>query len=432
MNPETASGNPSTVAGTRIASTAVIGLGYVGLPTALALLGAGRRVVGLDRSERRLEDVRRGRVDLSAADRDLLSAHLGREALELTADPAALAGVDAVLVCAPTPVDGRLVPDRSALEAACAAAVAHARPGQTLVLTSTSNVGTTRELLAGPLLARGLRPGRDVFVACAPERINPGGPVPASAGARVVGGVTAECGRRAAAALAPTAAGAHLVGSPEAAEMTKLVENTFRAVNIALANEFATVCGHLGLEAVEVVEAAATKPFGYMPFYPGPGAGGHCIPCDPHYLLWQLRGQGLPTPVIDSAMAAIAERPHAVVRRVREVLADRGTPLRGARVLVLGATYKPGVADVRESPALTVLDRLRGAGALAAYYDPLVPALTVGGERLAREPKPWQREWDLVVVHTVHPGQDLSWIGDQVPVLDTTYRHAGTGDRSTL
>ncbi|MET8583064.1 nucleotide sugar dehydrogenase [Streptomyces collinus] len=405
----------------------IIGLGYVGLPTALALLESGLRVIGVDVDPARLDAIRDQRVDLVPDDHARLRAHTGdgpgADRFVLTTDPAALRAAEAVLICVPTPVDEHLVPDLRALAGACATAAAHAMPGQTVVLTSTSYVGTTRDLLLGPLAERGLRVPEDVSVAYAPERIDPGSTDHTqSTTPRVVGGVSPECTRRAADVLRRTGAEVHEVLSPEAAEMTKLLENTFRAVNIALANEFATICGELGLEALEVIQAAATKPYGFMPFFPGPGVGGHCIPCDPHYLLWQLRGKRVASPLIDTAMTAIATRPQAVVQRAREVLADAGTPLRAARVLVVGAAYKPGVADLRESPSLEIMAALREAGAEVAYTDPLIPSVPLGGRPLLSEREPGERDWDLVLVHSVHPRQDLSWIGDDVPVLDTTYR----------
>ncbi|MFG2456875.1 nucleotide sugar dehydrogenase [Streptomyces sp. NPDC048523] len=405
----------------------IIGLGYVGLPTALALLESGLTVIGLDVDPARLDAIRAHRVDLVPDDHRRLRAHTGdgpgADRFVLTTDPMALRAAEAILICVPTPVDDHLVPDLRALSGACATAAAHAVPGQTLVLTSTSYVGTTRDLLLDPLAERGLRVPEDLSVAYAPERIDPGSTEHTqSTTPRVVGGVSPECTRRAADVLRRTGAEVHEVLSPEAAEMTKLLENTFRAVNIALANEFATICGELGLEALEVIQAAATKPYGFMPFFPGPGVGGHCIPCDPHYLLWQLREKRVASPLIDTAMTAIATRPHAVVQRAREVLADRGVPLRTARVLVVGVTYKPGVADLRESPSLEIMSALGEAGAEVAYTDPLIPQVSLGGRLLLSEPEPGERDWDLVLVHGVHPRQDLSWIGDDLPVLDTTYR----------
>lgn len=262
----------------------------------------------------------------------------------------------------PTPVDRHLVPDLGALSAACASVVEHAVPGQLLMLTSTTYVGTTRDLLVEPLTARGFVVGEDIFVAFSPERIDPGNARHTQdTTPRVVGGTGRETTDRAAAVLARTAPSVHVLPSPEAAEMTKLWENTFRAVNIALANEFAENCRTLGIDPIPVIEAAATKPYGFMPFYPGPGVGGHCIPCDPHYLLWQLRAERTASPVIEAAMTAIAGRPGMVVRRVRELLGERGLATVGARVLVVGIAYKPGVADLRESPALEIIEELAAA-----------------------------------------------------------------------
>ncbi|MFD0901371.1 nucleotide sugar dehydrogenase [Actinomadura sediminis] len=408
---------------------AVIGLGYVGLPTALAFHARGLRVLGIDVDTGRLEDIRGGRVDLLRTDRERLRA--AGDALAVTAEPAAAAAADAVLVCVPTPVNRHLVPDLGALRAACTAVVAHARPGQTIVLTSTTYAGTTRDMLAAPLAARGLRAGTDVFVAFSPERIDPGNDRHAHEDVpRVVGGVTPRCGERAAAVLGRYAERIHRVSSADAAEMTKLLENTFRAVNIALVNEFADAAGVLGLDVMEVVEAAATKPYGYMPFFPGPGAGGHCIPCDPHYLLWQLRGDRLNPPVVAAAMNAIAARPRRVVERARQVLSDAGRGLAGADVLVLGVAYKPGVRDLRESPALEVIDGLLAAGADVAYHDPCVPELvTEGGTKLASVAP---RAADLVIAHTPQPGVDLGALPPDQLVLDATYRFPGAARRVAL
>jgi nucleotide sugar dehydrogenase len=408
---------------------AVIGLGYVGLPTALAFHTAGLRVLGVDVDPGRLEAVRSGRVDLRDSDRERLRA--ARDGFALTAEPADAARADGVIVCVPTPVNRHLVPDLGALTEACGAIAAHARPGQTIVLTSTSYVGSTKELLARPLTARGLRVGADVFVAFSPERIDPGNDRHAHEDVpRVVGGMTPRCAARAAALLGRYAGALHTVSSAEAAEMTKLLENTFRAVNIALANEFADASRLLDLDVMEVIEAAATKPYGYLPFYPGPGAGGHCIPCDPHYLLWQLRRDRLHTPLVSAAMNAIAMRPGQVVERARQVLSDQGRGLAGADVLVLGVAYKPEVEDLRESPALEIIDRLLAAGARVAYHDPLVPELvTGGGTKLASvDPGPA----DLVIAHTPHQALDLRWLPEDQLLLDATYRFRGVARRVAL
>src|SRR5439155_22199922 len=229
-------------------------------------------------------------------------------------------------------------------------------------------IGTTRELLTEPLAARGLIAGQDVFVAFSPERIDPGNPdhehreTP-----RVVGGVTAACAQWAAAVVSLLTDQVYVLSSPEAAEATKLYENIFRAVSLALANEFADACTALGLDPIEVTLAAGTKPYGFLGAFPGPGVGGHCIPCDPHYLLWQLRKQRLATPLIDQAMRSIAGRPGRVVERARDVLSLAGKSLNGARVLMLGIAYKPDVEDMRESPALEVIEGLLAAGARVEY-----------------------------------------------------------------
>ena len=413
---------------------AIVGLGYVGLPTALSFAGEGAEVIGFDVDRSRLTAIENVQVDLLERDRLRLTRALQARLLQLTTDPSALSGADAVVVCVPTPVDRHLTPDLTALSSACATVVRHAQPGQTIVLTSTTYPGCTADLLVKPLQARGLEVGRDVFVAFSPERIDPGviDHAPDST-PRVVGGVTELCAAKAAEFVAHTAGSLHMVSSPEAAEMTKLVENTFRAVNIALANEFADAAREVNVDVMEIISAAATKPYGFMPFYPGAGVGGHCIPCDPHYLLWQLRSRRASSPVVEAAMTAIAARPRDVVTRARSVLADAGRALRGARVLVLGVTYKPGVADVRESPALAIIDMLAAEGADVAYADPHVETIQtrVAGS-LSRVPQPEAQQWDVVVVHTLHPNQDLTWLSAQPAVLDTTYKVTDFTGRITL
>ncbi|WP_107118963.1 nucleotide sugar dehydrogenase [Streptomyces bungoensis] len=405
------------------APVAVVGLGYVGLPTALALLAAGNEVVGVDVSEDRLAAIRCGEVDLLPSDHDRLTTHREDPRFTLTNDPAAVQRARTVVICVPTPVDRHLVPDLTALSAACATVVAHAVPGQLIMLTSTTYVGTTRELLVEPLTARGFRVGTDVYVAFSPERIDPGNAHHAQDRTpRVAGGTNDLTNRLAEAVLQRTAPAVHLLPSAEQAEMTKLWENTFRAVNIALANEFAEDCRELGLEPLSIIEAAATKPYGFMPFYPGPGVGGHCIPCDPHYLLWQLRARRVSSPLIDAAMSAIAGRPRRVVQRVRDILAERATSVSGARILVVGVAYKPGVADLRESPALEIMEELAEDGAKVEFSDPLVTSLRLGAAVHPSVTEPADREWDLVLVHTVHPGVDLGWLAGQPLVLDATYR----------
>jgi nucleotide sugar dehydrogenase len=298
--------------------------------------------------------------------------------------------------------------------------VSHAVPGQTIILTSTSYVGSTRRLLVEPLAERDLVCGRNVFVAFSPERIDPGNAAHAQDSVpRVVGGVTPACAEQAASFLGRITSSVHVVSSPEAAEPTKLYENTFRAVNIALANEIADVSEAMGMDVTEVIAAASTKPFGFMPFYPGTGVGGHCIPCDPHYLLWGLRAKRGEAPLVQSAMDAIASRPRKIVDRAVQMLAREGIPVRGARIVVAGVAYKPGVEDVRESPALEIIERLVEMGAQVQFVDRLVGQVRMSdGSTLDATPATAIDEVDLAIVHVLHPGADDRWIPRAALVLD--------------
>jgi UDP-N-acetyl-D-glucosamine dehydrogenase len=405
---------------------AVVGLGYVGLPTSLALARAGFGVIGFDVNGRRLSDIRTGHVDVIPEDRRRLPDALESPHVLLTSDARALGEADVVLICVPTPVDADRRPDLRPLHSACATVVANARAGQVLVLTSTSHVGATRTLLGEPLARRGLVAGEDVHVVFSPERIDPGNERnPQHTVPRVIGGLTTTCAERAVPVLGEIAAHVVLVSSAEVAELSKLYENTFRAVNIALANELAGVASAHGLDAIEVVDAAATKPYGFMPFYPGPGVGGHCIPCDPHYLLEPLERLGQPAPLVTEAMRKLHARPQRVVRRAVEVLAADAICISDARVLVVGVAYKPGVADLRESPGREILEWLRSLGADVQYFDPHVPSLqTTNGLSLLPVKQPDPTAYDLVLVTVVHPDWDLSWIQDCDRVLDCTYRIA--------
>jgi UDP-N-acetyl-D-glucosamine dehydrogenase len=415
-------------------SAAIVGLGYVGLPTALSLHGRCPRIIGVDVSEERLATIAAQQADLFETDRPRLAAALADGSLELTSKPAAIAEADAVIICVPTPVDEDHKPDLAALRGACATVVDHARPGQTIILTSTTYVGTTRELLAEPLAARGLQAGRDVFVAFSPERIDPGNPDHIQRETpRVVGGVTAECTQHAAEVISQLTDVVYLVSSADAAEATKLYENIFRAVSLALANEFADACGALDLDPIEVTLAAGTKPYGFLAAFPGPGVGGHCIPCDPHYLLWQLERQDHSSPLIEQAMRSIADRPGKVADRAAELLADDHKDLTGAHVLVVGVAYKPGVQDLRESPALPLINDLIGRGVQVKYYDPLVPQVGLAdGQVITSVATPAGGDYDLAIMHTLHPGVDYSWVADCPRVLDGTYQFDGAPHRAVV
>jgi UDP-N-acetyl-D-glucosamine dehydrogenase len=405
---------------------AVVGLGYVGLPTALGMWESGASVFGIDVSRGRLAAIRKGQVDLLAQDLRRLEGALEEpNAFKLSADAKTLRRANAVLICVPTPVDSHRDPDLVSLRAACAAVVEHAQPGQVIVLTSTSYPGSTREMLAAPLEARGLIAGQNVFVACAPERIDPGNAAfPQRRVPRVVGGITAECTRRAAALIRRMTPKVHTVSSPEVAEMAKLVENSFRAVNIAFANEIAEVARSLDLSISEVIDAAATKPYGFMPFYPGSGVGGHCIPCDPHYLLWRLRANRVEAPILVEAMTAIAKRPHQIVSQISQTLSAVGRGIPDARVLIVGVTYKPNVRDTRGSPALEILAEIADLGGHVDYHDPLVSSVTLDGQRvLLSVAEPDAAAYDLVLIHTLHRDASYGWLDSARLVLDPSDRH---------
>ena len=346
----------------------------------------------------------------------------------LTRSADAIATANAVIVCVPTPIDDHHVPDLRALSAAARTVCRHARRGQAIILTSTAYVGSTRELIAAPLRARGLEVGRDICVAFSPERIDPANAAyPQELVPRVIGAVSERCAERAEAVIGLVAPATTRVSSPEAAEMTKLYENVFRAVNISLANELADACRELSLSPREVIGAAATKPFGFMPFRPGPGVGGHCIPCDPHYLMWQLKAA--PGAHAPGRAGDDRDRPAAVPGR----RAGRGRDLAGQQPRAgrargfssSGSSYKPGVSDVRESPALVhrrpspprsrgLLLRPAGAGRRDAER----PPISVAGP-------PDAADYDLVIAHTVHPGFDHGFLADAWPLLDCTYSLEG-------
>jgi UDP-N-acetyl-D-glucosamine dehydrogenase len=417
-----------------LSSVAIVGLGYVGLPTAAALHGECERIIGIDTSQQRLAEIAALEADLGEPDLLRLKQALTEGTLELTADPAAVSAADAVIICVPTPVDAEQLPDLAALRGACTSVVSHARPGQVIILTSTTYVGTTNELLTVPLAERGLVAGTNVHVAFSPERIDPGNPDHLQRETpRVVGGATPACTTVAAEIVGRLTDEVYLVSSPDAAEATKLYENIFRAVSLALANEFADACGALRLDPIEVTLAAGTKPYGFLGVFPGPGVGGHCIPCDPHYLLWQLGRDGRKSPLIEQAMRSITLRPERVVQRAAEILAADGRELAGSRVVVIGASYKAGVRDLRESPALPIIAGLARAGADVSYHDPLIPALRLpGGQQMQTVAAPRGADWDLAIVHTHQPGQDYSWVRDCPRVLDATYQFDAVPNRAVV
>ena len=419
----------STATQTRLTSVAIVGLGYVGLPTALALHGRCRRIIGIDVSQDRLDVINSGKADLNEADQAELARAAADGTFEMTTRVAAMREADAVIICVPTPVTSDNVPDLAMLRSACATAVSCARPGQTLILTSTTYVGTTSELLSQPLERRGLRVGTDVFVAFSPERIDPGvAEHHQRVTPRVVGGTSERCSAAAVRVLSQVTDSVHQVSSPEAAEASKLYENIQRAMVLALANEFADACRVLDLDPMEVTAAAATKPYSFLAVRPGPGVGGHCIPVDPHYLLWQLRQHDHQSPLIAQAMKQIDARPGQVVSRARELL---GGQLAGRKIIIAGVAYKPGVQDLRQSPAIPLIGQLAAAGAEVSYHDPLIPAMRLPGRAdLATTPDPRGDDYDLVIVHTLHPHGHYGWVTSCEHVLDATYQFSGGPNRT--
>jgi UDP-N-acetyl-D-glucosamine dehydrogenase len=413
------------------ALVAVVGLGSTGLPSALALRRAGFKVLAIDTSSSRLSEIRSGRAEQLGVARQELAPHLDDADFVITDELAGAGAADMVLICVPSDVDAQGRPNSEALRRACAAVVRNARVGQTFVLTSTTYVGSTRELLVQPLGERGLCVGEDVFVAFSPERVDPGASdhEPLST-TRVVGGVTETCFRHASVLLRPICREVYRVSSPAAAEMVRLYESTFRAVNIALAFEMADACRAGSLDPIEVTEAAASKPFGFMAHYPSAGVGGRGVGVDPHHLTAPLRERGLQVSLAEDATRILADRPHRVATRAHELLLRSGRQLRELRVLVVGAAYKPGVADCTNAPAVEIISRLLDEGVHVDFHDPLVNVLQVDGEDIhGIDPDPRRdasgfgpEDYELAIVVGLQPGHDYGWLSRCPQVLDCTYR----------
>jgi UDP-N-acetyl-D-glucosamine dehydrogenase len=357
----------------------IVGLGYVGLPLAVELAQAGYRVLGFDLNPDVVEGVNAGRSHV----KDVTDAQLRKqcERFSATTDMSRLSEPDAISICVPTPLSKFKDPDVSFIVAATEAVKQRLRRGQAIILESTTYPGTTREIMLPALESTGLTVGRDFFLAFSPERVDPGNSRYGTRNTpKVVGGITADCRRVAVALYQPAIDTLVPVSTTEAAELVKLLENTFRSVNIGLVNEMAIVCDKLGVDVWEVIDAAATKPFGFMKFLPGPGLGGHCIPIDPHYLAWKMRRLNYKTRFIDLAGELNTEMPMFWVHKLAEALNGQGKAVRGASVLVLGVAYKRDVEDIRESPALDIIRLLEGQGARVTYFDPHVPRFREDGQ----------------------------------------------------
>jgi UDP-N-acetyl-D-glucosamine dehydrogenase len=394
----------------------ILGLGYVGLPLAVAFAEAGEHVIGVEIDGRRLEQLRRGDSYVEDVAAERLGRVLGR--LQAGSRVAPLARADAIVICVPTPLTPNREPDLSPLLDAGRTLAGVLQPGQLVVLESTTFPGTTRERLLPLLEESGLVAGRDFNLAFSPERIDPGrGERAFATTPKLIGGLTPACGDRAEELYGLVCDGVVRVSCPEVAEMAKLLENVFRSVNIALVNELAVLADRMGLDIHEVVDAASTKPFGFMRFDPGPGMGGHCLPVDPFYLSWKARELEFSTEFIELAGKVNQQAPYFAVEKIERRLNDLGLPVRDSRVAILGMAYKPGVADIRESPALKIVRRLRRLGADVAYHDELVPEVAQLG--LASEPlDELLDDCDIAVVVTPQPGVDHHAVAERVPVVD--------------
>ncbi|GBD10430.1 UDP-N-acetyl-D-glucosamine 6-dehydrogenase [bacterium HR23] len=410
------------------ATVAVIGMGYVGLPLAVAFAEAGFPVVGIEQDPRRVAALQRGESYVEDIPSRRLVECMQAGRLAVSADPLPLASVDVVIVCVQTPVSPNGEPDLSAILRAGDAIARHLHPGMLVVLESTTYPGTTEEVLL-PLLERGgLRVGHDFFLAYSPERIDPGNRQwTVQNTPKVVGGITPFCREIACALYQRVTTQVVPVASATTAEMVKLLENTFRAVNIALINDIALLCERLGVDVWEVIDAAKTKPFGFMPFYPGPGVGGHCIPKDFRILDWRAQRLGYASRLLAETHRINAGMPGVVVEKVAHALARQGRSLAGAQVLVLGVAYKPDVADTRDSPALEVMRLLRERGAEVSFHDPHVPTLHLDGAVLERVPlEAGLARADCVVIITAHSAYDWPWVVTRSRlVVDTRNATAG-------
>jgi UDP-N-acetyl-D-glucosamine dehydrogenase len=412
-------------ADSRKALFGVIGLGYVGLPLAVELANAGYRVLGYDVSQRVVDLLNAGRSHIKDISDAQVQGALKGGRFSATTDASRLAEPDVISICVPTPLSKFKDPDMSFIVAATEAVKRTLRKGQAIILESTTYPGTTREVMLPALESTGLKVGADFFLAFSPERVDPGNPKYGTRNTpKVVGGITPACARVACALYQPAIETMVPVSTTEAAELVKLLENTFRSVNIGLVNEMAIVCDKLGVDVWEVIEAAATKPFGFMKFLPGPGLGGHCIPIDPHYLAWKMRGLNYKTRFIDLAGEVNTEMPVFWVRKVSEALNDRGRSMKGAKVLVLGVAYKRDIDDIRESPALDIIRLMEQQGATVRYHDPYVARFEENGHQMASVPltEAEVRAADCVVVVTDHTGVDYAMIRRAAPaVVDTRH-----------
>lgn len=415
----------------RQAIIGIVGLGYVGLPLAVAFAQEGFQVIGVDVDNRKIDALNQGESYVEDIPSAVLRPLIDSGMIRATTDYAAMAAADAISICVPTPLRKTRDPDISYIIHAADCLAAHMPPGQgqLIVLESTTYPGTTDEIVLPRFNRDGLEVGRDFFMAFSPERIDPGRiDYTVRTTPKVIGGVTPDCLEVAVALYGTVVDNPVAVSSTATAEMVKLLENTFRAVNIGLVNEVALMCDKLGLNVWEVVGAAATKPYGFMPFYPGPGLGGHCIPIDPHYLSWKLRTLNYTARFIELAAEVNSHMPDYVLGKVGDALNDERKALNGSRILVLGAAYKRDVGDVRESPALDVIHLLRGRGADVVYNDPYIPTMFLDGDELSSVELSAETvaAADCVVVVTDHTVYDWEWLTTNARLIVDTRNAVGS------
>ena len=417
----------------RTALIGIVGLGYVGLPLAAEMAEAGFKVLGYDVSRRVVDLINSGVSHVLDVPTERLAKFVKAGRITATSDEARLGEPDLVAIAVPTPLSKTRDPDISYVLSATEAVARHLRAGQAIVLESTTYPGTTRDLMLPALEKTGLKVGTDFFLAFSPERVDPGNPTYQTRNTpKVIGGITPACTRVMTALYAPAIETMVPVSSPEAAELTKLLENTFRAVNIGLVNEMAIVCDKLGVDVWEVIDAANTKPFGFMKFTPGPGVGGHCIPLDPHYLAWKMRSLNYRTRFIEVAGEVNSQMPEYWVEKVVHALNAHSKSVRGARILVLGIAYKKDIDDLRESPAIDVVRLLQELGGDVSYHDPFIPVFKEDGIVLNSVPldAATVRAADCVVVVTDHSGIDFAMVGREARALvDTRNAVAGSAKK---
>ena len=408
---------------TRQARIGIIGVGYVGLPLAVVFAEAGFRVTGFDLSAERAATINNGISYIEDIPSSTLANLVNQGLIDATTDMSRLNDMDAISVCVPTPLSKTRDPDMSAVLQAASDIANNLRPGQLIVLESTTYPGTTREIFLPRIQERGYQIGHDVFLTFSPERVDPGRTDWTTQNTpKIMGGMTSACLDAGRALYESAIQRIVPVSSPEAAEMAKLLENTFRAVNIGLVNEVQLMCDRLGLNAWEVIEAAATKPFGFMKFTPGPGLGGHCIPIDPLYLSWKLKTLDYTARFIELASEINTSMPRYWVQKVADALNDQSKAIRGSTVLVLGVAYKKDVSDVRESPALDIIHLLREKGARVTFHDPHVASIRIDGERLygATDLTDALHTSDCVIIATDHSNYDWELVRQHAPlVIDT-------------